>query len=170
LVLDRFLNPQNTIDLRTYGILQVKAVATSYDNNYWLFDELDNKIKKLDDNGNVLLESPDFRVLFQEEYNPSNIIDNDGLLYLYDSKNGWLIFDYYGAFKQRVQLKGWKDVQVENKNMLGHDSTYLYTTNPPGVNINQVKSNVNLPAAIKVQKKGNKFFVLTKDGLSIYSL
>jgi len=170
LVLDRFLNPQNTIDLRTYGILQVKAVATSYDNNYWIFDELDNKIKKLDDNGNVLLESADFRILFQEEYNPSTIIDNDGLLYLYDPKNGWLIFDYYGAFKQRVQLKGWKDVQVENKNLLGHDSTYLYISYPAALSIQQVQTNINLATALKVQKRGNKFFVLAKEGLSIFSL
>lgn len=170
LILDRFLSPRNTIDLRNAGILQVKAVSTSYDNNYWIFDELDAKIKKLDDNGNVLLESADFRVLFSEEFNPSSIIDNDGLLYLYDVKNGWLIFDYYGAFKQRVQLKGWKDVQVENKNLLGHDGTYLYISYPAALSIQQIKTNINLASALKIQKKGNKFFVLTKEGLSIFSL
>src|SRR2546425_4309638 len=61
LVIDRFLNTRNTIDLRKSGILQAKAVAQSYDNNYWVFDELDNNIKKIDDNGNILLQSPDFR-------------------------------------------------------------------------------------------------------------
>jgi len=50
LVLDRFLNTRNTIDLRNAGILQAKAVAQSYDNNYWVFDELNSKIKKIDDN------------------------------------------------------------------------------------------------------------------------
>ncbi|MEP7320153.1 MAG: hypothetical protein ABI921_15460, partial [Panacibacter sp.] len=80
-VLDRFLNVRNTVDLRTAGILQAKAVAQSYDNNYWVFDELDNAIKKIDDNGNVLLQSPDFRILFSEQYNPTSIIDADGLLY-----------------------------------------------------------------------------------------
>jgi len=170
LVLDRHLNPRNTIDLRAAGIIQVKAVAASYDNNYWVFDELDNKIKKLDDNGNLLLESADFRVLFGEEYNPTCIIDNEGLLYLYDEKNGWLIFDYYGALKQKVQLKGWKNVQVENKNLLGNDTIYLYITYPAAINIQQIKPNINLASAIKIQKRGNKFFVLTKDGLTIYTL
>ena len=71
LVLDRFLNVRNTIDLRKYDILQAKAVAQSYDNNYWVFDELDNAIKKIDDNGNVLFKSSDFRVLFSDHFDPS---------------------------------------------------------------------------------------------------
>ncbi len=170
LVLDRFFNTLNTIDLRKYGILQVKAVAQSYDNNYWIFDELDNKIKKLDDNGNVLLETADFRVLFSEQYEPTRIIDNDGSLYLYDTNNGWLIFDYYGALKQRVQVNGWKNVQVADKNLFGHDDRFLYFSNPRALNIQQVKTNINLASVIKMQKLGNKFFVLTKDGLSIYTL
>ena len=49
MVLDRFLNIRNTIDLRQSGIFQVSAVAQSYDNNIWVFDDLDSKIKKIDD-------------------------------------------------------------------------------------------------------------------------
>lgn len=170
LVLDRFLNPRNTINLRKSGLLQVTAVATSYDNNYWVFDELDNKIKKIDDYGNILLESADFRVLFAEGFTPLNIIDNDGLLYLYNEKQGWFFFDYYGAFKQKVELTGWKDVQVENKNLIGHDVNYLYISYPAALSMQRVKANINLATAIKIQKRGNKFFVLTNEGLSIYSL
>ena len=170
LVLDRFLNPRNTIDLRKAAIQQVAAVASSYDNNYWVFDELDNKIKKLDDKGNVLLESADFRVSFAEPFNPSTIIDNEGLLYLYDLKKGWLIFDYYGALKQKIQLPGWKNVQVENKNLLGNNDTYLFVSYPAALNIEKIKLNINITSTIKIQKRGNKFFVLTKEGLSIYTL
>ncbi len=39
--LDRFLNIINTIDLRAQNILQAKAVGLAYDNNVWVFDELD---------------------------------------------------------------------------------------------------------------------------------
>ena len=169
-ILDRFLNTRNTVDLRKSGILQAGAVAQSYDNNYWVFDELDNKIKKIDDNGNALLESADFRVLFAEQYDAVQLIDNDGLLYLYDPKNGWLVFDYYGAFKQRIQVKGWQDVQVTGKNVQGHDSSFIYFANPKALDIQQVKTNIDLSTVIKMQKTGNKFVVLTKQGLSIYSL
>src|SRR5438045_6338017 len=106
LTLDRFLNIRNTIDLRNSNILQAKAVAQSYDNNYWVFDELDNAIKKIDDNGNVLLKSADFRVVFSEQYSPSAMIDQNNQLYLYDESKGWLVFDYYGTFKKRVEIPG----------------------------------------------------------------
>ncbi|HVX49985.1 MAG TPA: hypothetical protein VHB48_07500 [Chitinophagaceae bacterium] len=170
LVLDRFLNIRNIVDLRKYNILQAKAVAQSYDNNYWVFDELDNKIKKIDDNGNMLLESADFRVLFQEQYNPQQLIDDNGFLYLYDFKNGWLEFDYYGAFKQRIQLPGWKDVQVADGRLTGHDDAFIYFANPKALDIRQVKPGINLKDVIKLQKKAGKMYVLTMQGLSIYSL
>ncbi|MEJ7681254.1 MAG: hypothetical protein WKG06_26085 [Segetibacter sp.] len=45
-VLDRLLNARTAIDLRKQNILQVSTVTSSYDNNIWVFDELDSKIKK----------------------------------------------------------------------------------------------------------------------------
>ena len=52
-VLDRFLNIRNTIDLRKQNIFSVKAIGQSYDNKIWLYDEQDNKLKKIDEDGKV---------------------------------------------------------------------------------------------------------------------
>lgn len=168
LVLDRFLNIRNTIDVRNAGILQAKAVAQSYDNNYWVFDELNSKIKKIDDNGNVLLESPDFRVLFSFEFIPQQIIDADGALYLYDAKKGWLIFDYYGAYKKHIDVTGWKDVKASKNALTGVDSNYLYSINSN--TFGEQKINLGLPSAVKIQQWSDKFYVLTKNELSQYRI
>jgi len=170
LVLDRFLNIRNTVDLRTAGVLQAKAIAQSYDNNYWVFDELDNAIKKIDDNGNVLLQSPDFRILFSEPYSPNAIIDADGLLYLYDTKRGWLVFDYYGTYKQHIDEVNWRDVQVLEGNLSGHDSAYFYNTNRKTFSDTKALPNINLASAVKIQRRLNKLFVLKVDGLSVYRI
>ncbi len=45
-VLDRLLTVRNTIDLRKQNIYQAQAVATSYDGNIWVYDELESKLKK----------------------------------------------------------------------------------------------------------------------------
>lgn len=169
-VLDRFLNNRNTIDLRNAGILQAKAITQSYDNNYWVFDELNSKIKKIDDNGNVLLESPDFRILFSYEYNPQQIIDTDGALYLYDAKNGWLIFDYYGAFKKHISMIGWKDVNASRNILSGHDSGAFYTFNPNTFNELKINTDINIDKAMKVQRQLDKLLVLEKDNLTIYRI
>jgi hypothetical protein len=108
MVLDGLLGFRNITDLRNRNISEVKAIARSYDNNYWLFDEWDDKIKKVDENGKVLMESPDFRILFQDVPDPSYIADRNGLLYLYDSRTGWLVFDYYGSagLREKADRKG----------------------------------------------------------------
>jgi hypothetical protein len=84
--LDRFLNIRNTIDLRKHNIFQVKAIAQSYDNNIWLFDEMENKLKKIDEEGNLLLETPDFRLLLSQSFSPTQIFDQNQFVYLYDPK------------------------------------------------------------------------------------
>jgi hypothetical protein len=170
LVLDRFLNTRNTIDLRNAGILRAKAIAQSYDNNYWVFDELNGKIKKIDDNGNVLLESPDFRILFPYEYNPQQIIDTDGALYLYDEKKGWLIFDYYGAYKKHIDVTGWKNVNVSQNMLVGLDSNTLHTINIKTFSEQKINVGATISAADKIQRQLNRLFVLQKDGLYLYRI
>ena len=45
-LLDKYLNVISSINLRQQDIFQVNALTTSYDNNIWLYDEQDNKLKK----------------------------------------------------------------------------------------------------------------------------
>lgn len=170
LVLDRFLNIRNTIDLRSSGIMQARAVAQSYDNNYWVFDELENKIKKIDDNGKLLLESADFRILFNDTYTPQRIIDENGMLFLYDENKGWLIFDYYGAFKQHIDYAGWKDVNVIRDNLSGRDGNAFYTVNRKTFNLFKITADADLSASLKIQRQTDKLYVLGITGLDIYSI
>src|SRR5450432_501033 len=125
-VLDRFLNVRNTINLGKKNIFKVKAITTSYDNNIWLFDEGDSKLKKIDDNGEVLLETVDFRTLFDTVPSPLQITDQDGFLYLYDPNKGFYTFDYYGALKNNVPFLHWNNTEIIGKNMYGFGDTLLY--------------------------------------------
>jgi hypothetical protein len=168
IVLDRFLNIRNTIDLRSQNILQVKAIAQSYDNNIWLFDELDARIKKVDETGKVLSTSADFRMLFDEVPNPSTIIDADGMLYLYNTQNGWLVFDYYGALKTKYSIANWYDVQVINSTLLGHNKKQFVLSQPQTLSISSYSTNIDLSNAIKAIHNKNLLYVLTKDLLTVY--
>lgn len=115
LIMDRLMQVVNKIDLRKSGIFQVQAVAQSYDNKIWVFDEQESKIKKLDEDGQVIFASADLRLIFSESISPSVIFDRGGYIYLYDKMAGLFIFDYYGTLKNRIALLGWENVQpVEN--------------------------------------------------------
>lgn len=129
LVLDRFMNIVNTIDLRKQQIFQVRAIAQSYDNNIWIYDEQNNKLKKIAEDGSLLMATIDLRTIFEEVPSPEKIIDQEGYVYLYDSKKGIYVFDIYGSFKSKISYLGLSDVAVLGKTFAGvdKDKLLLYT-------------------------------------------
>lgn len=171
-ILDRLLNAQATIDLRKQNILQVSVITSSYDNNIWLFDELDSKLKKIDDNGNVLFESTDFRQTFEAVPSPSGMYDRDGQLYLYDAAKGLLVFDYYGAKKNNYQILHLTDVDVINKNtIIARDSVHVLLYKPATLQLFSFSVFKGLNNFKKIKFNGNKIYCLAKNGdLEIYSL
>jgi len=170
-LLDRLLNVRNTIDLRKQNILQVRAITSSYDNNIWLYDEMDSKIKKIDDNGRVLLESNDFRQVFETVPSPVAMYDRDGQLYLHDPKKGLLVFDYYGAQKNNFALSQVMDLQVIDKNTItARDSTHIILFKPATLQLLSFNAFKDQSIFSKIQFNGNRIFCLTKVGqLLIYT-
>lgn len=169
-VLDRFLNIRNTINLRKKGIFSVQAIATSYDNNIWLFDEQEFKLKKIDDDGNRLQETTDFRMLFDSVPSPIQITDKANYVYLYDAEKGFYVFDYYGAFKNRLPFLNWSSVAISEKDMYGFSNNTLYSYQLNSFTLKQysLPSFINNYSAIKAIN--GKVYLLKDDGLYIYAV
>ena len=125
-MLDRFLNAVNSIDLRKQNIFQAKAVGQSYDNKIWVYDEIENKLKKVDEDGKVLQETPDFRLLLGTAPSPIKIFDENRYVYVYDSIFGVYVFDYYGALKNNILIDHWQNFKVAGKYMFGSRSDSLF--------------------------------------------
>ncbi len=169
-ILDRFLATRATIDLRRLGITQVKVFSQSYDGNIWLYDEGDGKIKKTDESNHVLLESSDLRLVFDDSLNPVKIIDNNGQLYLYDNRLGWLVFDYYAAFKKQLSFTNWKDVAANDNQLTGRDDVHFFYASQSDIDFRALQSNVSFANVIKTERQQNKFYLLAKDALRIYTI
>ena len=169
-LLDKYLNVLGNINLRNKNIFRVKAVTTSYDNNIWLFDEQDNKLKKIDDSGNLLSESVDFRLLFDSVPTPQKILDRDGFVYLYDSQKGIYVFDYYGSFKSKLTFLNWTNFSVIAKTIYGFDKENLYKYTAPLPDINTYKLPIALQNNNSIQLSNHKVYILKDQQLQIYSL
>jgi hypothetical protein len=126
IMLDRFLNMVNTVDLRKSNVLQAKAIGQSYDNKIWVYDELENKLKKIGEDGKLLQETPDFRLLFDATPQPQKIFDENQYVYLYDSTHGVSVFDYYGALKNNVLIYNWQNFKVAGNYIFGSKADSLY--------------------------------------------
>lgn len=170
LVLDRFLNVVNNIDLRKQSVFQVRAIALAYDNNIWVFDEQDLKLKKINEEGNLVLESADMRQLTDSVPSPQQIIDSDNMVYLYDDKKGFYIFDYYGALKNSLSFLNWTDVAISGSKVMGFSENNLLSYQLKSLNLKtyQLPSFFRNHEAIKAVN--GKVYLLKKDSIDIYSI
>jgi hypothetical protein len=168
--LDRFLNIINTIDLRNLNILQAKAVGLAYDNNIWVYDELDARLKRIGDDGSLVDQTTDFRQLFDSTPDPSVIRDQGGLVYLYDSAKGVYAFDHYGTLKTHIDLPGWLDFNVIDKSLLGRDRTKFFKYQLGTLNMQEEPIPVAYRDALRILITPKTIYVLKKTGLEIYSL
>jgi hypothetical protein len=168
-LLDKYLNVVTAINLRKQNIFRVRAVTSSYDSNIWLFDEQDNKLKKIDDNGNLLSETVDFRLLFDSVPDPVKIIDRDGFVYLYDPEKGIYIFDYYGSFKTKLTFLNWTDMEVSGKNIYGFDKQNIYKYTPPLPDVVAYKLPPQLQDNTAIKISSHRIYVLKNEQLYVYS-
>ena len=169
-VLDRLLTQRNSINFRKQSIFSVQAIATSYDNNIWVFDEQDYKLKKIDETGKLLSESADMRQLVDSTPSPQLIIDSDNLVYLYDEKKGFYIFDYYGALKNTLPFLNWTDIAISRNKMMGFSNNMLYSYELKSLNLKTYR----LPPFFKdydaIKAVNGKVYLLKKDAVEIYSV
>ncbi|MER3497569.1 MAG: hypothetical protein C4308_02470 [Chitinophagaceae bacterium] len=168
-VLDRLLSIRNTIDLRKQSIFQVNVIAQSYDNNIWLYDEAASKLKKIDDNGKPLLETSEFRLLFDEAPHIENIYDKDGFVYLYDPQQSVIVFDYYGALKNKILLTGWNNFKVAGKFIFGVNDDLLHRYEINTFRVGDEKLPASLKGFIKLDFTSSRLYALKKNLLEIYS-
>jgi hypothetical protein len=169
-VLDRLLSIRTTIDFRKQDIFQVQAVCLSYDNQIWLYDEFEHKLKKIDENGKLLFATSDFRQLFGEAFSFTSISDQDGFLYLYDRNKGVYVFDYYGALKNIFSLTGYDNFRAVGKFITGTRNDSLMRYYPANLLLQEVRLPEAFRKAQSILFTATKAYALKKDELDIYRL
>lgn len=167
--LDRFLNTRSTLDLRRKQLFQVKAIGQAYDNNIWVFDELESKLKRVGEDGRIIDQTADFRLLFDSMPSPNFIVDQNKQVYLYDAAKGVYLFDYYGAFKNRIRFIGWTDFSVINNVIFGRDADILYRYEPGTLNLQQYPIPATMRSARKIKIVSGYLYLLRDRQLEIYT-
>jgi hypothetical protein len=168
-VLDRFLNVVNSIDLRKQNIFQANAVGQSYDNKIWVYDEVENKLKKVDDDGKLLLETPDFRQLFDRAPVPQKIFDENQFVYLYDTAQGVFVFDYYGALKNKILITGWHNFKVTGKYIFGSNGNTLHRYEIPTMRLDEWAMPEEIYKSRAFNFTAARLYALRANAIAIYS-
>ena len=165
LLLDRLMQVVNKINLSKIQVFQVQAVTQSYDNNIWVFDEQESKLKKISEDGKLIFESADLRLAFSESIEPNAIFDQGGFVYLYDPLKGLYVFDYYGALKNKIALLGWRDVQFVGNGFFGKKDDKILVYKQGTLNITEIYIPQPLDKALKLQFSSLGCMALFDDGI-----
>ncbi len=172
-VLDRFFNVINTVDLRKKNLSEVNIIASSYDNNIWLFDEVAYKLKKIDDFGTVLQETVDLRMLFDfDKYVPMSYLkDIDRKLFLYNQQLGLIVLDYYGALKNKYSIPGLSSTHFHQQEFIGVDAKKnISTYDLKLLKTNKLKTNIKTSYFTKLIYSSSRLYALTTNSLIIYTI
>jgi hypothetical protein len=167
-VLDRFLANRVSLNLRQYNILQPSAIGLSYDNNIWVFDQYDYKLKKINEAGDLLLQTDDFRTLFNQSFTPQKIINDNGFVYLADSANGIFVFDNYGTYKRKILLKDWQTIDVWNDMIIRLSKDAIVVYNPSTFLEKSLKFPATFTPYLHSFTNTNKLITFSPDSLRIY--
>ncbi|WP_202923797.1 hypothetical protein [Pontibacter fetidus] len=108
LLLDRFFRPLVNVSLADFEIQNtVKAAALASDDSFWLFDETDFKLSKLDTRlRKVTIETPLNLVLDRNKFDIRMLREYQNLVYLLDYNSGVYVFDNLGNYKQKLPITG----------------------------------------------------------------
>lgn len=170
ILLDNMLAERGQINLRKSGIFLADAVGISYDNQVWVFDAQDFKLKKLDENGSLLLESPDLRFAADIAPLPTKLFDHNGIVYLYDPALGFVLMDYYGAHVQTLAFPGWEQVSVTANTMWGIKDAKIFQYESASL----MEKTFALPEELQNGKRilisNGNIYLLHNGGLEVYRL
>lgn len=113
--LDRTLSEVSRIDLFSLeSIRQPESLARASDRGIWVFDSWDYRLKLLNPQGNMKLESNDLRLQLKMSTAPEAIyVDRGTVLLHYTEEHKLAIFTNYGRFERWVILPpadhfGWR--------------------------------------------------------------
>lgn len=169
-LLDRMLGKRAVLDLKRLGFYQVGAVAQAYDNGIWLNDLEQGQLVRINEAGVIQDRFTDFRRLFDSVPQPVSIFDQTSQLYLYDPRLGFYLFDRYGAFKKRIPLYSWQDVNVMNGQLFGRKGPQLLRYNPTSHEMKEFQMPDEWQDCLQVLLTPEHVLVLLKDRVTVYKL
>lgn len=170
LLLDRFLRPISTTDLRDINYEGIaKAATLSSDDSFWLFDETNLTLSKLDLRlRKVTVETPLNLILDRERFDVRQLREYQNMLYLLDYNNGIYVFDNLGNYKKSIPFKGISYIGFRGNKLYfvqeGQLHFYdLYTSEKQSVDLPQEKQYITALAG------DNHLYLFTKEEVSIYN-
>jgi hypothetical protein len=116
-MLDNTLSLQTTLDLSRGGYPQVTLACASVQNAYWLFDDREMALVRVDAQLRKLADTGRLDQLLGMAVRPAAMLEFENWLYVNVPGEGILVFDLFGTYARTIPLKDVAGFEVRG-NML----------------------------------------------------
>jgi hypothetical protein len=105
------------VNLSDYEMDQTILACTSHDNSFWVYDQRNFELVRMDQNMQVTHRTGNIPQQTGLEIKPLNVYEYNNWLYACDSVAGIFVFDIYGTYYKTIPLKGLMEVQFDNNSL-----------------------------------------------------
>lgn len=167
--LDNTLSEKTVVRLQNLGVLQVDVACLSLDNNIWIYDELVFKLRKFDEQLNLIRESDDLSLLFNASIRPNFLLEAENRLFVNVPDMGVHVFDVFGAFSQTIPLKGLDNFQVFKSQLVYFQNGQLLSYNLQTFETQPIPLPETSGKIVDVHIQSERLLLLTETELLVYS-
>jgi hypothetical protein len=170
LFLDNMLaESSNTILLQDYRLDQASVVCMSFNNGFWVFDQINFNLVRMDQNLRITHETGNLSLLLGNTIKPNFALEAGNYLYINDPLLGILVFDIYGTYYKTIPLLGLSKFQVI-------DNKFIYFYKDDKFRrfdlLKLSEENILIPPTespvIGVRTEKNMIYIRTKNQVGIY--
>lgn len=167
--LDKTLSEASaTINLDDLGVELSRAVGVSRDNNFWIFDAVNQELKKFDKNLSMISSSGNLMNLTNQNWDITSLKECENKVFLCDSNKGILEFDFFGSYLRTIKIKPKGEFQIKGNNILfiRNDSMIVKDL----ILQDEKKQALGVKNIVDFAYYKQKMFLLTKEKFYIYHL
>jgi hypothetical protein len=112
--LDNMLSERSpVIQLQGLGFDQTVATCTSFDNGFWLFDQLNFELVRFNQDFAITQDVKNLNQIVGYEFIPNFLTEHNNWLYINVPEKGILVCDIYGTYFKTIPITRLTDFQVE---------------------------------------------------------
>ena len=148
------------------GFEQISLAATSHSNGFWLFDPVNFRLIRYDQELKRSHESLNLAQIIQEEFHPTDMKEYMNRLYLVDSKIGVVVFDIYGNYVKRIPIQGIMKLRFADGRLVYRSTGGWEVFNLASSEIEQMKLNIEEVEDFDINR--NSFLAKMGDQLFIF--
>ena len=166
--LDNQLSENHLISLQDLGLEQSTLVCISFDNGFWVYDQISFSLIRFNQAFDKVQEARNINQNIGYEPQPNFLHESSDWVYLNNPETGILVFDVFGTYFKTIPLKGLNDFQIAGDNLLYFKDGKLLSYNLKTLAEGEIQLPPDEIKMLRVEKE--KLMILTKENLKVYEV